>query len=324
MKDRYACLFLCASLALVGCSQEKEIKEDCTTISLSEHTSFKGEGVSLNGNNVIINKKGVYLIKGTLNNGKIQVKVPNEEVKLIFHNTHINNPLDCAILLQEGNTTLSLAKGSKNSVSNGEQGPYPATIYAQASFSIEGEGSLKIIANNQSGIASEKNMTINEGNIEIKAMNEGISANYTKESNLIMNGGTLQIKADKDSINTKGNITLNGGSIYTFSSAKQTSNGIKCEGTLIINKGVLLASGGNMSSPMENNPQSFIHANFPQSYENCTITLKKKDATLIEFPIAKTFKEILFSSPNISEDQPIDFFIDDQLITSLYANKKAY
>ncbi len=100
---------------------------------------------------------------------------------------------------------------------------------------------------NPKAIKSESNIVINSGTITAtttQAGGEGVEC----EAAFTMNGGTLTISAYDDAINVASSLTMNGGSIYAYSS---NNDGIDCNGgkagSITINDGVVITSGA--SSP---------------------------------------------------------------------------
>ncbi len=100
---------------------------------------------------------------------------------------------------------------------------------------------------NPKAIKSESNIVINSGTITAtttQAGGEGVEC----EAVFTMNGGTLTISAYDDAINVASSLTMNGGSIYAYSS---NNDGIDCNGgkagSITINDGVVITSGA--SSP---------------------------------------------------------------------------
>lgn len=105
---------------------------------------------------------------------------------------------------------------------------------------IEG-GQLNINAADD-GIKSAGNITVNNGDIVVKAIkkdgSEGLECSL-----LTVNGGQMRVLAYDDAINTARELIINGGSVYCYS---LYNDGIDSNGSIHINGGLVVSSGTQM------------------------------------------------------------------------------
>lgn len=115
-----------------------------------------------------------------------------------------------------------------------------------ARFWVSGSGESADYANPKA-IKSESNIVINSGNIFVVTKQIG-GEGVESDASFTFNGGKLTVESYDDAINVKSSVTINGGSIYAYSS---NNDGIDCNGgkagSITINDGVVITSGA--SSP---------------------------------------------------------------------------
>ena len=126
----------------------------------------------------------------------------------------------------------------------------PKGIKADTEVTING-GTIyvKTIGNNGEGIESKGVLTINDGDITIRAKDDGINAS----NDLIVNGGQLNVIAtNNDGLDANGNIYINGGVVRAFG-GRSPECGIDANDeqgyTVYLTGGYLLAVGGSNSYP---------------------------------------------------------------------------
>lgn len=108
---------------------------------------------------------------------------------------------------------------------------------------------IKTVGNNGEGIESKKTLTVNDGDITVRAKDDGLNSS----SHMYIKGGNINVIAtNNDGLDANGNIYISGGVIRTFG-ANSPECGIDAneeEGyTVYFTGGYLLAVGGNNSVP---------------------------------------------------------------------------
>lgn len=279
-----------------------------------EGTTFTGEGIALDGNNVVISAGGSYQISGSLSNGGVIVNAPDQAVELVLDNVSITNSQGSAILVQAASDALiSLADGSVNDLSDGSDTDYDAVIYGVVSLTIDGGGTLNVTGNVEEGIASDANVVINNGIINITAPDDGINGSEDGISEVIINGGAITIVAGGDGIDSNGSITINGGTIMSFATTADASGGLDADGDITINGGTIIATGASNSQPTVD-AQKYLSFRFgSQQAVDSTISIQRDGEELFSAVVKKEFQEVLFSAYGIADDVTYQIFINDEL-----------
>ncbi|MGN0347531.1 MAG: carbohydrate-binding domain-containing protein [Lachnospiraceae bacterium] len=215
-----------------------------------------GEGATVSGNQVVINREGTYVISGELADGQICINVGDQEkVHLVLNNVTLScsttAPIYC---VNADKLILTLADGSVNTIYDGYAYVDEAVkgcIYSTCDLTINGNGSLTVIGNYNNGISCKDDIKILGGTLNVTAVNNGIKGNDSisifggditvqgddglKSDNedldkgfLFINGGTVRITADDDAMQATNAVILSGGNIY----ARYLDTLIQCGGTV--------------------------------------------------------------------------------------------
>ena len=184
----------------------------------SEYDEADCQEIRLDGDNVTVTEEGIYILSGTLENGMIIVDVPDSaKVQLVLDGVTVSNSEGAAIYVKESDKVfVTLAEGSVNTLSNGgsytaiDDNNIDAVIFAKSDLTINGTGSLNIIAEAGHGVVSKDDLKVTGGEITVTAASHGLSG---KDSVRIAAGG-LTITAGKDGIHSENTDDGDKGFIY--------------------------------------------------------------------------------------------------------------
>lgn len=222
-----------SALAFCLAADNDEWKNNTGTINLDEMT-VTGNGITVNGNTILISKGGDFTVTGTQSDGMIRVST-EDKVKLRLSGMSLTNTSGPAIFFENTekgfitvmeNTDNYLADGATYSVDDAD-----AALFSNDDLEIKGSGNLTINGNYKHGIASDDDLTVENGVITITSQEHGIKANDAVN----ITGGTFNITAKTGKgIKAGEALTVDAGTINVVS---EESEGIESKGTIIINGG---------------------------------------------------------------------------------------
>ena len=243
--------------------------DDPDPVTETIYIHLNGNSVSVEGDNsgytavegskVTISHSGTYYIDGTLDDGQINVNIPDETVdaetvKLFLNGVNITGRSAPAILITNAeNTSVNLVDGTENTISDGDTAYVDATgavsgeavIEAKDDLTIKGgdlgTGILNLTANTQDGIVCNNDIKINGGVINVNTLNSTDKTNgINGKTSLTVKAGTLTVDAEGDGIKSgKGNVAITGGS----TTIKAGNDAVQSETTIDISAGTLVAGG---------------------------------------------------------------------------------
>lgn len=204
-------------------------KADCSVVFGKDGTRINGRGAAIKGDQVIIQRDGVYSLSGEAANGKISVTAEN--VSLILDGLSLYSSENAAIEYSGGGRLmLTLAAGSENSVKcqntaflchgdltvNGL-----GAVYFDGDSGISADGIIKLcggditISSVENGISSGEYVLASAGNTEIYSGGDGIRVTGSAEDNgyFSLQSGKLSVTSSADGIQTDNGIFISGGEI---------------------------------------------------------------------------------------------------------------
>ncbi len=189
----------------------------------SSATASSGS-VKISGSTVQITEEATYIISGTLDDGMLVVNAPDTaKLQLVFNGVDITS-CDCAALyiLEADKVFLTLAEGTKNSLTNGgsftpiDEENIDAALYSKQDLTINGSGQLTVTSPAGHGIVGKDDLVITGGTLQVDAASHALDAN----DSVRFTNATLTATAGKDGIhcennddNSRGFVYVSGGSL---------------------------------------------------------------------------------------------------------------
>ncbi|MBR3561102.1 MAG: carbohydrate-binding domain-containing protein [Oscillospiraceae bacterium] len=189
------------------------------TIALSgDSVQVSGNGAYYYDGSVVITGAGTYVFSGTLDDGKIVVDAYDSSKVFILLDGAVLYCSDDACLRVENaeKVFLTLAAGTENRMESGEA--YSGTalddntggvIFAHDDLTVNGSGSLEIVANYKHGIDANDDLKITGGTITITCPADGLHVN---DSFRLCNA-SLTIAAGDDAIHSDTDVYLESGTL---------------------------------------------------------------------------------------------------------------
>lgn len=282
-----------ASPGTVDCSSPTALElTDATSITLTgSGASVDGKGAAAEGGVVTITAAGVYAVSGSLEDGRIIVDAPKEDVTVVLNGADIacsyGSPL---YIYKAGTATVHLMEGTENALTDGavytfddryssaaDGGPN-ACLYSKADLVIEGGGSLTVTANCDNGITSKDTLQIYDGSISVTAVDNGING---KDSNTI-DGASITVVCGGDAIRSTNDTDETLGWVSVSNSTLDLTageDGIQAETTLTISGGsyTVTSGGGSGVQPSDDTSAKGLKAGTALTLTGGTYTLDCSD-----------------------------------------------
>lgn len=218
----------------MGCGGSKEV----VSISMAQdQIEIDGEGATASGNIVTIDSAGTYKVSGTLQEGQIRIATTkaDAEVELILDGVDLTNAEEAVIYEEQaGKVKITLAEGSKNVMTSGEESQYEEAL--EAAEQIKAKAAENTTENAKAtGTAKETDETTTETTETVKETDE--TTTETTDST-----DTLE-DVQKAVIYTKNTLDITGNGALTVNG--YINNGIQAKEALTIESGDLTVTAAN-------------------------------------------------------------------------------
>ena len=189
------------------------------TITLSgDSAKVSGAGAYFHDGDVVITGAGYYVFSGTLTDGSIIVDAyDSSKVFLLLDGVDICCSDDACLRVENAQKVfLTLAEGSENRMESGETYSETAlddntggVIFAHDDLTINGSGSLAIVANYKHGVDANDDLKITGGTITITCPQDGLHVN----DSFRLANASLTIAAGDDAIHSDTDIYIESGTL---------------------------------------------------------------------------------------------------------------
>lgn len=197
--------------------------------------------------------------------------------------------------------------GGDFNISTGNNG-----IKSTGNLTIDGADTYINITEATEGIESKGGIiTINDGLIEILSSDDGINASLNSTGDIYINGGMIYINSSaNDGIDANGNIYISGGTIVSLGwgdsispdsgfdvGDDDNSNGIE---VFVITGGTIVGTGGDLLYAI---PSSTLSTQNSVLFDSITsgliLRVQDGDSDVLTFEIPRVYQKMVFSSPNL-------------------------
>ena len=241
------------------------------TIELSDDgTSVDGSGVTVDGSEITITAEGVYVVSGTLSDGRIVVDVGDDEkVQIVLDGASVTCSGASALYVRNADKVfLTLASGSQNTLAatggDAEEDDHnlDGTVFSCDDLTINGDGALEVSSAQGHGIVGKDDLTLVSGEVTVTASGHAIQANDSVAvagGTWDLTGGTDGIHCENEDDTSLGYIYVGGGTI-TVTAA---SDGFDASGVLQVDDGTIEVAAGDDG----------LHAEYDLTIYGGTITI---------------------------------------------------
>ena len=253
--------------SLLATTVEAPDLTDATVILLGGDTvQITGSGAAEENGTVTITAGGVYVVKGTLDDGRVVVNAPGEEVTLALENADLtcsdSSPLyiykasSVLLWLPEGSTSTLTDGGSYtfgDALSSAEEDEPNACLYSKADLIVAGGGALAVNGNYNNGVTSKDNLLVDGVTLAVSAANNGVTGKDSctvrgaavtvtsvgkglkSDGQLLLESGTFAMDCEDDAFHSNGDVTVTGGS-YTVATG---DDAFHADGALTVSGGTV-------------------------------------------------------------------------------------
>ena len=275
--------------------------ESYEEITLSDSSiAYTGTKATVDGSTITIQNAGVYRISGNLTDGQIIIDANKTDfIWLILDNASITNTTGAAIYAKQSDkVTITLAEGSKNSVTDGKTYSYSsnektptACIYSKDDLSINGTGALTVTSNSTNGISTTNDFKLVSGTLNITAAQDGIRG----KDSVAIKGGTITIDAKNDGIKSTNDTEDEHGFLYIEDGTFQITagnDGFQAEKSLWIKDGAFAITTNGGSKNAEKKQEMRPGKDFPGQQPSATSTPSVTDSANAETTESTSYKGI--------------------------------
>lgn len=304
--------------------------EPNAAIFSKEDLSINGTGtLNVTGNYAdgIRSKDTLLILDGTLNVAALRHTLNGKDAVGLFGGNIILNSGEDAI----HSSTQVRVKEGQLSITAGDDG-----IHADAVLTVDG-GSISILKSYE-GLESA-NITINGGDIQVSADDDGLNAAGGKDGSALagqpieknfstsaayfiqVNGGKLNVNANGDGIDANGSIYMTGGTVVVSGPTNDGNGALDYDQVCEISGGTLAIAGssGMAQAPSDSSKQNSILVYFTESQTAGTPTslVDASGKTILAYAPEKAYQSIVFSSPSLKQGETYTLIAGGKTLTKI-------
>lgn len=232
---------------------------DVTAPDLTNATEITLSGTD----DVTITDGGVYVLTGTLTDGRVLVNAPDADVTLVLQDADITCSDSSALYIYKAaSVLLYLPDGTASTLTDGSSYNYSdsvssaideepnACLYAKSDLIIAGGGTLTVTGNTNNGITGKDTLKIEDTAVTVTAANHGINGKdclVLKQADVTVTSGGDALRATNDSDTALGCVLI-GASALTLTAGE---DGIQAETTLtLFDTACTVTSGGGSGAAL--------------------------------------------------------------------------
>ena len=257
------CLCACGSTAGTGTDTDTNndsVAQQLYDTDVAAPDLTNATTITLSGtDDVTITDGGVYVLTGTLTDGRVLVNAPDADVTLVLQNADITCSDSSALYIYKAASVLVyLPDGTASTLTDGSSYDYgdslssaadeePNTcLYSKSDLVIAGGGTLTVMGNANNGITGKDTLKIEDTAVSVTAANHGINGKdclVLKQADVTVTSGGDALRATNDSDTALGCILI-GASALTLTAGE---DGIQAETTLTLfdTTGTVTSGGGS-------------------------------------------------------------------------------
>lgn len=260
------CLCACGSTAGTGTdtdTNDDSVAQQLYDTDVAAPDLTNATEITLSGaDDVTITDGGVYVLTGTLTDGRVLVNAPGADVTLVLQNADITCTDSSALYIYKAaNVLVYLPDGTASTLTDGSSYDYSdsfssaadeepnASLYSKSDLIIAGGGTLTVTGNANNGITGKDTLKIENTAVTVTAANHGVNGKdclVLKQADVTVTSGGDALRATNDSDTALGCILI-GASALTLTAGE---DGIQAETalTLFDTTGTVTSGGGSSAA----------------------------------------------------------------------------
>lgn len=253
-------------------------------------------------------------------------------------------------------STKGLNGGTSVKISGGEISVDSADDAVHSNGDVVISGGTLILTAGDDGIHGGSNITISDGavtitesyegiegavievsggTVKLKSTDDGINVSngtpqvgmgtYSESVQLNISGGSVYVDAEGDGLDSNGDMTISGGTVIVDGPVNGGNGALDSNNGITVTGGTLIAVGSSQMAeyPDSTSTQYTVSSTFDSTQKAGTVVklIDENGSEIINFTSAKTFDNIIISSPDILKDKTYTFYLNDTESESFTANE---